>query len=515
MYSSAPTHPNEIAALKYVLEQDFERFIEYFFQTQNGLKFYWNDHHHELIDALMLAYQHKVKRLVINIPPRYSKTEIVVVMFIAWCLAKNPQAQFIHLSFSDELVGDNSARIKELLALEEYQQLWPVQLIGDRSAKSLWRTQEGGGLKASAAGGAVTGFGAGRLNIPDGMDPAALDPEEIEFGGALIIDDPLKPDDADSEVERKKVNKRLNNTIKSRLNAPWTPIIMIMQRLHDDDPTGFVLEGGTGEDWEHLSIPVIRDNGEPLWPLRHGMDEITAIQLADKNVFNGQYMQQPIPDDGDYYTREGANWYRGQVPKGCNNYGASDFAVTEGGGDFTEHGIFSVAPTGNIYIRDWWYGQTKSNVWIEELLDLADEYEPMMWGGETGPIKNAVEPFLMKRMLERMESHGGHVMPFHWVSHNTVNYKAANARSMQGLWEAGRIWLPEDKPWAHRLLGQLVRFPKGTLDDGPDVLGIFGRMLKKVWEQEAPKPKDCPTNESMQDPMIIESFAPATNTQEW
>ena len=92
-------------------------------------------------------------------------------MFIAWCIAINPKSQFIHLSYADELATDNSARIKELIALQEYQELWPVQMNADRNAKSLWRTQQGGGLKAGPAGGIVMGFGADLGTCPRRASP--------------------------------------------------------------------------------------------------------------------------------------------------------------------------------------------------------------------------------------------------------------------------------------------------------------------------------------------------------
>jgi predicted phage terminase large subunit-like protein len=258
---------------------------------------------------------------------------------------------------------------------------------------------------------------------------------------------------------------------------------MIMQRLHDDDPTGFVLNGGTGEEWEHLKVPVIRPNGEPLWPFRHKMADLLSIQLADKFVWNGQYMQEPIPDEGDFFLAEKARWYT-TPPKHLNYYGASDYAASDASGaDFTEHGVFGVCPDGNIYLTDWWSGQEKTDVWIEEQLDLALKYKTEIWAGETGPIKAAVEPWLTKRMRERK------VYPvLKWVSHSTTNYKVANARSFQGLWEAGRVYLPEGKEWAQDVLRQLTRFPRGTLDDKVDVCSIFARMIAKVWEPSEPKP---------------------------
>ena len=498
--------PVETAVLRKLLEDDFIEFVSYFFYVQEGMKFRWNDHHYQIIDALMKCYRHETKRLIINIPPRYSKTEIVVIMFSAWCLAKHPRAQFIHLSFSGELAHDNSARIRELVLRDEYQALWPLALNNDRAAKSLWRTRQGGGLKAGAAGSTVTGFGCGLLDGEEGDDPLTL-----EFGGAMLVDDPLKPDDAESPAERLNVNRRFNGTIKSRLNAPWTPIIMIMQRLHDDDPTGFCLQGGTGEEWEHLKIPVVRPDGSPLWTLRHGIKDLASIQVADKNVWHGQYLQEPVPDEGDFFTKENARYYRGALPKDLNFYGASDYAAEDKQDrDFTEHGVFAICPAGEIYVVDWWYGQTKTDVWVEEFLDLVKKWRPLLWGGETGPIKSAMEPWIMKRMRERGEN-----VAMHWVPHNTVNHKKSMARGVQALWEQNRIHFPIDQPWADRVISQMCRFPKGTLDDAVDVMGIFGRMLGRIWEQAPPTESPKMTNKLMQDPLVIESFAPRHTEQEW
>ena len=421
-------------------------------------------------------------------------------------MAKNGLAQFIHLSYSGDLATDNSARIRELIMLDEFQALWPVALNKDRNAKNLWRTVEGGGLKAGAAGGTVTGFGAGvAYEIPEGGTV-----EDVPFGGCILIDDPLKPDDAESDAERANVNRRMNATIKSRCNAPWTPIIIIMQRLHDDDPTGFVLNGGTGEEWEHLKITVVRPDGEPLWPFRHEMKDLISIQVADKFVWNSQYMQEPIPDEGDFFVADHANWYD-RLPENLNYYGASDYAASDHtGADFTEHGVFGVCPAGNVYITDWWSGQTKSDVWIEEQLDLVAKYKPLLWGGETGPIKSAVEPWLMRRMRDRKQ-----YVSLRWQNHSTANYKVANARSFQALWEAGRIYLPDGKEWAQDLLRQLTRFPLGTLDDKVDVCSIFARMINDVWEKDPPQEEKEPEIITGPNRIVIEDYAPQDTEHEW
>ena len=146
-------------------------------------------------------------------------------------------------------------------------------------------------MYATASGGAITGFGAG------GTD-------ESRFAGAIIIDDPLKPDDAFSEVKRAAVNNRYNNTIRSRVNSRNTPIIVIMQRLHEDDLSGFLLDGGSDEEWTHLCMPALKENNEPLWPDKHSFEELESIRKADSYTFAGQYMQTPAPDEGGEWKKD-------------------------------------------------------------------------------------------------------------------------------------------------------------------------------------------------------------------
>ena len=452
---------NELQVAKHKCETDLLFFTRYFFKKRFGSKFIVNSHHVAIVNALMSVANGDVSRLVINIPPRYGKTEIGVVNFMAWGMALNPASKFIHLSYSDDLVSDNSSQVKELVQSEEFQELWPIGLRHDSKSKKKWYTEDRGGVYATSAGGAVTGFGAGSTNAEG-------------FSGAIIIDDPLKPDDADSGTKRTQVNNRMNTTIKSRLNNRKTPIIVIMQRIHEEDMSGFLLDGGTGEEWTHLNIPVRSPEGEPLWPEKHNSEELAIMERADRYTFSGQYMQQPIPDEGIFFTKASFNWYE-NLPKDLNYYGASDYAVTDGGGDFTEHGIFGIDPNGDIYITDWWSGQTKSDVWIESQIDLIQKYQTLKWAGETGPIKSAVEPWLTKRMRER---HGYTVLE--WLSH-AKNNKQANARSFQALVEAGRVHLPVNHPWATELLSQLTRFPLAKFDDKVDVCSLFARMIAEIW----------------------------------
>lgn len=280
--------------LKVKCENDFLFFTRYIYKENQRRNFIIAPHFVIIAKALEKVYNGETKRLIINIPPRYGKTELAVKCFIAWSLAKNPQSKFIHLSYSSDLALDNSSQTKQYIESDAFQSLWEMQLKQDAKGKQKWFNTDGGGVYATASGGAITGFGAGVA-------------ESKEFAGAIIIDDPLKPDDANSEVKRKAVNERYNSTIRSRVNDRETPIIVIMQRLHEEDLSGFLLNGGSGEEWGHLCLPALNELNEPLWEDKHSFEELEQMRQANRYNFAGQYMQTPSPEDGGEWRKE---WFR-------------------------------------------------------------------------------------------------------------------------------------------------------------------------------------------------------------
>lgn len=233
---------NEKRMLKYMLENDGIQFMRYFFKHREGMKMLRNWHHYLIEYVLQAVYDQKIQRLIVNIAPGYSKTEQVVLNFIARGLALNPRAKFIHASYSGDLAQENSSKIKEMVGSNEFQELWPMNIRVDSKGKKRWFTEVGGGMMAAPAGGQITGFRAGR------MEPG--------FTGAFVIDDPVKPDDAYSAVKRNAINNRFNNTMRSRLAVEEVPMVVIMQRIHEDDLSGYLLKGGSGDVWHHLSIPT-------------------------------------------------------------------------------------------------------------------------------------------------------------------------------------------------------------------------------------------------------------------
>lgn len=450
---------------KLLLEPSLLKFTQYMFLSQWGRRFIVSDHHLKIIEALEQVVNgtlpNGARNLLINIPPRYGKTEVAVINFVAWCMARNPQALFIHLSYSDKLVMDNSSRVRELMKHEAYKSVWPIDWKQDADAKGLWKTQQGGAFMASPAGGTITGFGAGSTE---------LGCYGKKFAGAIIIDDPLKPDDARSEVERTAVNERLINTIMSRRNSRETPIILIMQRLHEDDMTGFVLSGKTGEAWHHLKMPAL-DGDKPLWEHKHSIADLLAIKAANPYMFSGQYQQEPAPEEGIYFLRD---WFKPytHLPANLNYYGASDFAVSDKRGDYTVHGVFGIDPQGEIYLVDWWRKQSTADVWVEQMLDMAERYKTLAWAMEGGVIEKAVMPLIRSRMMAR------HEYPRLAVYPSTTD-KEARARNIQGRMAARGVHVPS-QPWVADLLTECINFPNGKHDDQVDVLSLFGNMLANL-----------------------------------
>jgi len=282
----------ELKVIKQKCLNDFLFFTRYIFKKRFNKPFIVSQHHQTISDALMRVYNGETKRLIINIAPRYGKTELAVKNFIAYSLANNPSAKFIHLSYADDLALDNSEAIREIVKSAEYQELFNVEIKSNTDSKKKWHTTKDGGVYATSAGGQVTGFGAGSIESSG------------KFDGAIIIDDPIKPDDADSDRVRDYINNKFDSTIKNRVNSRDTPIIIIMQRLHESDLCGYVL-GNDDREWEVVKMPCIYEiEGQEmaLWPQKHSLEELYNLRKSNEIVFDRQYMQNPKPLKGLMYS---------------------------------------------------------------------------------------------------------------------------------------------------------------------------------------------------------------------
>jgi predicted phage terminase large subunit-like protein len=273
---------------------------------------------------------------------------------------------------------------------------------------------------------------------------------------------------------------------------------MILTRWHQDDLAGRILpeewdgesgphKGRDGRDWHVICLPAVCDReddplnrklGESLWPEWFSEEHWRPFKL-NRRTWSSLYQQKPTPDDGDYFKAEYFNKYS-KLPSNLIFYGASDFAVTDGSGDFTEHGVFGVDKDGNTYVVDWWRDQKSPDVWIEAKIDLIEKWKPTRWFSEAGVIRRSIEPFLKKRMKERKV-----YMGIDWLS--SISDKPTRARSIQGRMAMGMVFFPDNEAWAVEIERQMLSFPAGRYDDAVDVMGLIGRGLDSMRNAGIPK----------------------------
>lgn len=418
--------------------------------------------HHTLIaEKLEGVARGEIKRLMICMPPRHGKSELASRRFPAWYLGRNPGKQVIAASYNSDLANDFGREVRNIVAAPEFQNLFSVDLAQDSKAANRWHTSGGGMYVAAGVGTAITGRGA----------------------DVLLIDDPFKDrKEADSELQRKTVWDWYTSTAYTRL-MPGGAVVVINTRWHDDDLSGRLLfeqESG-GDKWEVLSLPAI-SNDVALWPEWYPLERLEQIRsVLPARDWNALYQQNPIPDDGDYFK---ADWFGeyDELPEKMTVYGASDYAVTDGGGDYTEHGVFGVDFNKNLYVLDWWRAQATSDVWIDRKCDLIVKHKPTCWFGEAGPIRRAIEPFMMSRMTQRNA-----FCRVEWLP--SVADKPTRARSIQAMASMGKVFFPKNAAWKGDVLGQLLRFPAGKNDDSVDVMSLLGRGLEFIRTPTMSKPK--------------------------
>ena len=418
-------------------------------------------HHAQIAAKLEAVERGEIDRLMIFMPPRHGKSELASKRFPAWCLGRKPSRQIIAASYNSDLANDFGRNVRNIVAEPEFGQVFPtVSLAPDSQAANRMNTNHGGAYVAAGVGTAVTGRGA----------------------HIALIDDPFKDrEEADSERRREVVWDWYRSTLYTRL-MPGGAVIIILTRWHEDDLAGRLLEQEP-EQWDVLSLPALDRDGKALWP--EWYDEQALLRIKNTigpREWSALYQQQPQPDDGTFFKRE---WFDGgnSVPANLRYYGSSDYAVTDGGGDFTVHRVWGICPKGDVYRVAGWRGQTASDRWIEEKLDLIAKYRPLAWFGEGGVIQKAIEPMLRRRMRERNVH-----CRLEWLP--SVADKPTRARSFQAMAATGRVHF---EPSAD--LSEFLVFPAGKHDDEVDVASLIGRAIDQahpaiVQAQSATGPRD-------------------------
>jgi len=445
---NSPLSPSE-AALELLKRRKARKSLIDF--TQYTLPQYIEAKHHTLIAQKLEAVERgEIDRLMINMPPRHGKSELASRRFPAWFLGRHPTKSIIAASYNSDLASDFGRQVRNIVSSGEYTPLFQTALAEDSRAANRWNTSQGGSYVAAGVGTAITGRGA----------------------DVFLIDDPIKDrQEADSETQRQTVWDWYTSTAYTRL-APGGRIIVIQTRWHEDDLSGKLLaeQARGGDKWDVLELPAINDHGEALWPDFYDLAALERIRtVLPARDWSALYQQRPAPDEGDYFKREWFRFYN-TVPHHLRTYGASDYAVTAKGGDYTVHVIAGVDPDDNLYILDVWRAQSESHVWVDAFIDLVAKHKPLNWGEETGQIIKSLGPFIDKRMRERRVYCRREQMA-------SVADKPTRARSFQARAAMGKVYLPHNAPWVADVLGEMLNFPVGKHDDAVDALGLIGRML--------------------------------------
>lgn len=415
-------------------------------------------HHLLLIDKLQQVADGKCKRLMVFMPPGAAKSYYANVMFSAWWIAGNPGKKLITASYSQEVADKWGRRVRALVKEPNYEEAFGAKLSQESQAAGRWALDNDTEFYGVGVGGSITSFRA------DGA----------------IIDDPVKGrEDAESETIRNKTKEWYLSDFWTRLK-PNSFVVLIMTRWHEDDLAGYLLDmmKKGGEQWEVLSLPMQaegndplgRKEGEPLWP-EWFTDEMIAQAKRDPRNWSSLYQQRPTPETGAYFE---AQWFKmyDKPPENLKIYGASDYAVSDGGGDYTVHGVFGIDTSENIYVLDWWRGQKSSLDWVEQLILMIKIHKPVTWFEESGVIFKSMNPLISKRQQESGA----------WCARKQITRaksKEMCAQSIRGRMQQGKVYFPY-AAWYPDLKSEMLSFPAGKHDDQVDVMALIGMALGEM-----------------------------------
>jgi len=234
--------------------------------------------------------QYADSNLMINVEPGSGKT-LHLCMWVAWCLAKYPDSNFIYISYSHTLAASCTSFIKQIVSSSMFKYLFDVELARDSRAKDHFATTAGGHVAAFGSSGAITGRNAGLPNLN-------------RFSGAVIIDDAHKPDEVHSDNIRASVIRNYEETIRQRPRGSNVPILFIGQRLHEDDLAAFFLSNKDVKPWQKVILKSLDEAGNALYPEVHDKEFLKSLKEKSPYVFASQFQQDPLPAGGGLFKKE-------------------------------------------------------------------------------------------------------------------------------------------------------------------------------------------------------------------
>ena len=441
--------PAERAKVKLLLEMDrVERCKEsfVFFAKQMWPIFISGKHHAIMADAFERVARGDLKRLIINMPPRHTKSEFASYLLPSWFLGKYPEKKIIQTAHTAELAVGFGRKVRNLVSSDEYRKVFDTVLSSDSKAAGRWNTDAGGDYFAIGVGGAVTGKGA----------------------DLLIIDDPH------SEQEAKQGNPAVFDNVyewftsgpRQRLQ-PGGAIIIVMTRWSKRDLTGQILKnaGKEGVDqWEIIDFPAIMPSGTPLWPAFWSKEALESLK-AELPVakWEAQYQQNPTSEEGAIIKREHWRiWEKDHAPD-CDyiiqswdtafeKNNRADYSACTTWGVFdqvNQHGDLRA----NIILLDAFKGRLEFPELKKQALELYQEWEP-----DTLIVEKRAAGAPLIYEMRKMG------IPLSEFTPGKGNDKISRVNAISDLFASGVVWCPETR-WAEEVMDELASFPNGDHDD--------------------------------------------------
>ncbi len=375
------------------LRQDLGTFIAKVFSTVSpGDDYLHNWHIDAVVHALMQIHHGKNRRLIITQPPRSLKSICTSVAFVAWSIGHDPSKRFACASYSHELAATFARQFRAVVTSDWYRALFPaVRLAKDTETECV--TTKGGGRFAVPVGGSFTGRGA----------------------DAIIIDDPMKADDAQSEKARRAVNDWYATTLMSRLDDKQRgAIILVMQRLHEDDLAGRLL----------------REDG--WYPL----------------TFSAQYLQRPVPLEGNLIKRAWIKWYETAPNRSIGGQLVQSWDVASTTADTRDWSVCTTWLTvkRSYYLLDVWRGRLEFPQLRHKLISLAREHAPnRILIEQAGPGLHLIQEL-------RANPVSGVPVP---IGIKPIGDKLVRMEAQCARFEAGQVFLPKEAPWLSEFLHEI------------------------------------------------------------
>ncbi len=438
--------------LRAVLHQDFNAFVERSFQTVTGAQLERNWHIDAISYHLARCVTGDLRRLLISMPPRNLKSICASVALPAWILGRDPRKQVVCASYSQDLDNDLAGRERLVMKTDWYRNTFPA-LATLRDTEAEYQTTQGGSRYATSVGGTLTGRGA-------------------DF---LIIDDPMKPDERLSKTARDGVINWYRSTASTRLNDKRTGVvIVVMQRLHEDDLVGQLLRDG---DWEHLCLPAIAAedllvpwgpneqhrmrSGELLHPSREPQQILDALQRSMGSAnFSAQYLQKPAPDGGYLVKREWLKTYL-SAPQPSRIVQSWDTAMKGNAGtDFSVCTTWFEAGEG-YFLVDVYRERLEYPALRTAALRLHERFSPNAVLIEDKGSGTAL-------IQELRQQRGISAIAIEPEGDKTSRFDVQSTK-----FEAGKVHVPNDAPWLPVFLEELLAFPGSRHDDQIDSVSQF------------------------------------------